>query len=121
MAGHNPQDLRPLLDAFKARHPACDPHIRSIDFGDPFATLRNGEIDIAPIWPPVNEPVITGGEAMSPVHLHAARCMTRSDTAYGPIHDAPLARWALIWRAAAETDLVRALAHTAGNITISLP
>ncbi|WP_245642572.1 LysR family transcriptional regulator, partial [Nonomuraea candida] len=24
MVGHNPQDLRPLFDAFRARHPGCD-------------------------------------------------------------------------------------------------
>ncbi|MEW9552303.1 LysR substrate-binding domain-containing protein [Nonomuraea sp. NPDC050783] len=197
MVGHNPQDLRPLFDAFKARRPACDLQIRSVDFGDPFGTLRRGEIDVALIWLPVDEPdltvgpvvytepvvlalspahplagresvsledladhtvmggarpaywrealvpthtpsgrpipvgphvshfmemipVIAGGEAMSPVHLHAARYMTRSDIAYVPIHDAPLSRWALVWRTAVETDLIRALARTAEDVAPGL-
>ncbi|MEV4568979.1 LysR family transcriptional regulator [Nonomuraea sp. NPDC049419] len=197
MVGHNPQDLRPLFDAFKARHPGCDLQIRSVDFGDPFGTLRSGDIDVALIWLPVDEPdltvgpivytepvvlalspthplagrdtvsyedladltvlggarpdywrqalvpthtpsgrpipvgphvshfmgmipVIAGGEAVSPVHMHAARYMTRSDIAYVPIRDAPLARWALIWRTAAETDLIRALAQTAKETTCSI-
>jgi uncharacterized protein YuzE len=55
------------------------------------------------------------------VHIHAARYMTRSDIAYIPIHDAPLAHWALIWRTAAETDLIRALAQTAHEVASGIP
>jgi DNA-binding transcriptional LysR family regulator len=198
MIGTNPQDLRPLFDTFRARHPGCDLQIRGVNFGDPFGTLRSGEIDIAIIWLPVNEPdltvgpivstepivlalspthplagkdsvsyedladhtvlggarpgywrealvpthtpsgrpipvgphvshfmemipVIASGEAVSPVHIHATRYMTRSDIAYIPIHDAPLAHWALIWRTAAETDLIRALAQTAHEVASGIP
>jgi DNA-binding transcriptional LysR family regulator len=58
-------------------------------------------------------PILSTGEAMSPIMATAARYYLRPDIAYVPIHDAPQARWALIWRAAAETDLVRAFVETA--------
>lgn len=51
-------------------------------------------------------PIIASGEAMSPVHAQAARHYPNPDIAYIPIHDAPLAQWALIWRTDAESDLI---------------
>ncbi|MFB9675712.1 hypothetical protein [Streptosporangium vulgare] len=33
-----------------------------------------------------------------------------------PIHDAPPAQWALLWRTATETDLIRTFAHTAREV-----
>ncbi|MFI9561566.1 hypothetical protein [Nonomuraea endophytica] len=50
--------------------------------------------------------ILSNGEAVSPVHAHAARYASRPDLAYVPIHDAPTAHWALIWRTAAEFDLI---------------
>ncbi|MEV4176651.1 hypothetical protein [Nonomuraea sp. NPDC049709] len=56
------------------------------------------------------------GEAVAPAHAHAARYFTRPGIAYVPIRDAPPARWALIWRTATESTLIRALARVAADI-----
>ncbi|MDA3645810.1 LysR family transcriptional regulator [Saccharopolyspora indica] len=56
-------------------------------------------------------PILATGEAISPVHASARR-LQRTDIAFIPFHDAPLTRWALVWRTAAETDLIRAFAET---------
>ncbi|MGW4798853.1 LysR family substrate-binding domain-containing protein, partial [Nonomuraea sp. NPDC004297] len=61
-------------------------------------------------------PIIASGEAMSPVMAQTAHYFPHADIAYIPIHDAPLARWALIWRTAAETDLIRAFVKTAKDV-----
>ncbi|TYB57419.1 LysR family transcriptional regulator [Nonomuraea sp. PA05] len=76
---------------------------------------------LIPIGPIVNNsaemlPLLSNGEAVSPAHAHAARYFPRPDITYVPIHDAPPARWALIWRTAAQSDLVRDLAHTATRL-----
>ncbi|MGW4462141.1 LysR family transcriptional regulator [Micromonospora sp. NPDC004704] len=63
-------------------------------------------------------PILVTGEAVSPVHAHAARYYSRPDIAYVPIRDAPPARWALIWRAGAETELIRAFARTAHHLNL---
>ncbi|WP_443317848.1 hypothetical protein [Streptomyces sp. 8N616] len=55
-------------------------------------------------------PILSTDEAVSPVHLQATRYFARPDVAYVPIHDAPPARWALVWRTSAETDAILALA-----------
>ncbi|MEB3370081.1 LysR family transcriptional regulator [Saccharopolyspora mangrovi] len=55
-------------------------------------------------------PILSTGEAVSPVHLQATRYFARPDVAYIPIHDAAPARWALVWRTSAETDAILALA-----------
>lgn len=51
-------------------------------------------------------PILSNGEAVSPVHAHAARYASRPDLVYVPIHDAPMIQWALVWRTTAETDLI---------------
>ncbi|MEV0116988.1 LysR family transcriptional regulator [Streptomyces sp. NPDC050844] len=55
-------------------------------------------------------PILSTGEAVSPVHLQATRYFARPDVAYVPLRDAPPARWALIWRTSAETDAILAFA-----------
>ncbi|MET9966981.1 LysR family transcriptional regulator [Streptomyces sp. NPDC006356] len=55
-------------------------------------------------------PILSTGEAVSPVHLQATRYFARPDVAYVPIHDAPPAQWALVWRTSAETDAILTLA-----------
>jgi DNA-binding transcriptional LysR family regulator len=55
--------------------------------------------------------IVAAGNAVCPVHDHASRYYARPDIRYLPIADAPIARWALIWRTAAETDLIRAFAQ----------
>lgn len=59
--------------------------------------------------------VITSGEAVTPVHAQTARYFPRPDIAYVPIHDAPLGRWALVWRTDAESDLIRSFARIVGD------
>jgi DNA-binding transcriptional LysR family regulator len=61
-------------------------------------------------------PILSTGEAISPVHSHASRYYARPDIAYVPIHDAPPAQWALLWRTATETNLIRYFAHTAREV-----
>ncbi|WP_283135773.1 LysR family transcriptional regulator [Rhizohabitans arisaemae] len=51
-------------------------------------------------------PILSNGEAVSPIHAHAVRYASRPDLVYVPIHDAPSAQWAPIWRTAAESDLI---------------
>lgn len=57
-------------------------------------------------------PILSNGEAVAVVHSHASRNYARADLVYVPIRDAPPARWALLWRTATETDLIRSFAHT---------
>ncbi|MDI6105943.1 LysR family transcriptional regulator [Actinoplanes sp. NEAU-A12] len=54
---------------------------------------------------------VASGQMVTPVHAQTARYFARPDIVYVPIEDAPLARWALIWRNDAEPRAVRALAH----------
>ncbi len=61
-------------------------------------------------------PILSNGEAVALVHSHAGRYHSRPDIAYMPVHDAPPARWALLWRTAAETDLIRSFARTAREV-----
>ncbi|GAA2084007.1 LysR family transcriptional regulator [Streptomyces albiaxialis] len=60
--------------------------------------------------------IISRGEAVSQVHLQAARFFARPDIAYLPVRDAAPTRWALIWRTSAETDAILALAKTVEQI-----
>ncbi|GAA3133323.1 hypothetical protein GCM10010466_24880 [Planomonospora alba] len=61
-------------------------------------------------------PILSNGEAVALVHSHASRYHSRPDIVYVPIRDAPPARWALLWRTATETDLIRSFAHTARQV-----
>ncbi|MER5226716.1 LysR family transcriptional regulator [Streptomyces flaveus] len=55
------------------------------------------------------------------VHAEGPRYYQRPGIVYIPIEDAPPGRWALIWRAAAETELVRAYARAAEDVLDELP
>ncbi|MEU1210839.1 LysR family transcriptional regulator [Nocardia sp. NPDC005825] len=57
----NAYDLRPFWDAFRARRPGCELRIRHSGFIEPFAALRDGEIDALVSWLPVEEPDLTVG------------------------------------------------------------
>ncbi|MEU1432302.1 LysR family transcriptional regulator [Nocardia sp. NPDC005746] len=190
------EEVRPLLDIFRARHPNTSVHIEHVHFGNPFGALRADEIDILISWLPIEEPdLIVGpilyeepfmllvganhplaerdsatyedladygvfgagtdaanqppdywqsaitpfttasgrtisrvayvdnfqdmilqlaaGKAITPVHAHASRHYARPDVIYIPMPDAPPARWALVWRRGAESDLTRSLAAIA--------
>jgi hypothetical protein len=60
--------------------------------------------------------IVAAGNAICPVHDHAHRYYARPDIRYLPIADAPIASWALVWRTAAETDLIRALAQVVTDL-----
>ncbi|WP_405163172.1 LysR family transcriptional regulator [Nocardia sp. NBC_01499] len=76
---------------------------------------------LIPVGPTVRSfaemiPILATGEAVSPVHAQAIRLAPRPEIAYLPIRDAPPAEFALVWRDAAETDLIRALAQTVTDL-----
>lgn len=60
--------------------------------------------------------LVAAGKAITPVHAHASRYYSRPDVAYIPMPEAPPARWALVWRRGAETDLIRAFAAIAESV-----
>ncbi|MFI9509012.1 LysR family transcriptional regulator [Nocardia sp. NPDC052566] len=60
----NTHELRPFWDAFRARHPQWGLQIRHNPFVDPFAPLRNGEIDALITWLPIEEPDLTVGPVL---------------------------------------------------------
>jgi hypothetical protein len=60
--------------------------------------------------------IVAAGNAICPVHDHAHRYYARPDIRYLPIADAPIASWALVWRTAAETELIRALAQVVTDL-----
>ncbi|MEV4800097.1 LysR family transcriptional regulator [Nonomuraea sp. NPDC049421] len=84
--------------------PACTPSGRPIRIG-PVVTAESELL-----------PILSNGEAVALVHSHAARYHARPDIAYVPVRDAPPARWALLWRTAAETDLIRSFARAARGL-----
>lgn len=55
-------------------------------------------------------PILTTGEAVSPMHAHTAEYLPLPGVVYRPIEDAPPAQWVLVWRTASKDDRVRALA-----------
>lgn len=57
--------------------------------------------------------LISAGEAVSPVGGHALGSHPRPGVAYVPISDAPALRYALVWRTATESALIRDLAQAA--------
>jgi DNA-binding transcriptional LysR family regulator len=60
----NAYDLRPLWDTFRARHAGWRLRLRQAPFVDPFAGLRQGEIDVLVTWLPVEEPDLTVGPTL---------------------------------------------------------
>jgi DNA-binding transcriptional LysR family regulator len=54
-------ELRPVIEAFRARHPDCDIEITEFHFSEPFTRLRSGEVDLQLMWLPVREPDLTVG------------------------------------------------------------
>ena len=60
--------------------------------------------------------MVAAGDAVLPIQAEASRYYRWPDIAYIPISDAPPCHWALIWRTAGETALVRAFARTADDV-----
>lgn len=70
--GHAGHELRPLVDAFRTRHPGSDVQFVEVNGSDPFTALRTGEHDAHVLWLPVAEPdltvgptVLTGGRVLA--------------------------------------------------------
>lgn len=70
--GHAGHELRPLVDAFRDRHPGSDIQFGEINGADAFTALRSGEHDAHVLWLPVAEPdltvgptVLTGGRVLA--------------------------------------------------------
>lgn len=78
----------------------------------PTRTPSGRTIPIGPMVSTTEEmiPILTTGEAVSPMHAHTAEYLPLPGVVYRPIDDAPPAQWVLVWRTAAEDDRIRALA-----------
>lgn len=92
MVNANHEDLRPLFDAFQARHPDCDIHLRHVSFSDPFGLLRAGAVDVQIVWLPVEEPDLTVGPTVyiEPVVLAVGakhRLASRPSVSYEDLAD----------------------------------
>ncbi|MFG2873839.1 LysR family transcriptional regulator [Streptomyces sp. NPDC048337] len=60
----NGHELRPFWDAFRSQHPQWGLRLSHNGYIDPFAPLRNGEIDLLLSWLPVEEPDLTVGPVL---------------------------------------------------------
>ncbi|WP_329623605.1 LysR family transcriptional regulator [Streptomyces sp. NBC_01255] len=60
----NGHELRPFWDAFRSQHPQWGLRLSHSGYMDPFAPLRNGEIDLLLSWLPVEEPDLTVGPVL---------------------------------------------------------
>ncbi|MFF1572600.1 LysR family transcriptional regulator [Leifsonia sp. NPDC058292] len=50
------QDLAPMTAVFRSRFPQVDFRLREIRIDDPFTPIRNGDVDVALLWLPIEEP-----------------------------------------------------------------
>ena len=50
------QDLAPVTAVFRSRFPQVEFRLREIRIDDPFTPIRNGDVDVALLWLPVDEP-----------------------------------------------------------------
>ncbi|MGC4948942.1 LysR family transcriptional regulator [Streptomyces sp. DT224] len=92
MISSNTGDLRPLLDEFAARRPACTVQIRAIPYDDPFARLRDATVDVLLAWLPIEEPDLTVGPVVctEPVVLVVSathRLAARASVSYEDLAD----------------------------------
>jgi DNA-binding transcriptional LysR family regulator len=55
------QDLAPLTALFRSRFPHVQLRLREIRIDDPFTPVRNGDVDVALLWLPVDEPDLRVG------------------------------------------------------------
>ncbi|MEV3986217.1 LysR family transcriptional regulator [Nonomuraea sp. NPDC049758] len=56
--------LRDYWEAFRARHPQWELRFGHAPFTDPFAVLRNGELDVLITWLPIEEDDLTVGPTL---------------------------------------------------------
>ncbi|NUR24957.1 MAG: LysR family transcriptional regulator [Catenulispora sp.] len=76
----------------------------------PFRTPSGHPIHVGPAVADWMEliAIVANGEIVAPVHAHAVRYHTRPDIAYIPITGVPDSQWAPVWRADAESAVIRA-------------
>ncbi|MEV0714829.1 LysR family transcriptional regulator [Asanoa sp. NPDC050611] len=86
---------------FEAHTPSVTPSGRPIRRGVPVSTVEEALTAIGT------------GTVVSPIGAYTAASRRRYDVVFLPITDAPLMRYALVWRAAGETSLVRAFVQAA--------
>jgi DNA-binding transcriptional LysR family regulator len=60
--------------------------------------------------------IVSAGQAAAGVAAEAANFYPWPGLAFVPVRDAPPCQWALVWRTAAETPLIRAFAQTARDL-----
>ncbi|MFF1275094.1 LysR family transcriptional regulator [Streptomyces marokkonensis] len=126
---------RPLVLLVGACHPlARRSSVRMEDLGDCTVLMPSGPVPdywyeaLVPIRTPGGRPVPRGprvatwqeglaavarGQFVTPVQAEAALYYRWPDLVYLPIQDAPLGEWALVWRTAGETALLRAFVQSA--------
>jgi DNA-binding transcriptional LysR family regulator len=68
-------ELRHIINAFRARHPDSTVEISEYHFSAPFTRLRSGEVDLQLMWLPIREPDLTVG----PVVLTEGRVLAVAD------------------------------------------
>ncbi|GHF59927.1 LysR family transcriptional regulator [Kitasatospora xanthocidica] len=74
MMPFNVPDLHRFWQTFQARHPQWELQIRTAPYVDPFARLREGDVDVFVTWLPVDDPAFTVG----PVLFHDPRVLAVS-------------------------------------------
>lgn len=81
----NIQELRRYWEAFRARHQEWELRLRVSGYADPFAQLRNGDVDVLVTWLPIEEPDLTVG----PLLFAEPRVLAVAG-------DHPLTRWSSV-------------------------
>jgi DNA-binding transcriptional LysR family regulator len=129
---------RPLVLMAGASHPlARRTSVSMEDLGDCIVLMPSGPVPdywyeaLVPTHTPAGRPVprgprvatwqeglaaVAAGQFVTPVQAEAALYYRWPNLVYVPIQDAPLGEWALVWRTAGETALVRAFVRTAQDV-----
>ncbi|MET7464761.1 LysR family transcriptional regulator [Nonomuraea sp. NPDC005501] len=114
-AGYDSICLEDLADCVVAAGTSIPPYME--ETLAPFHTPAGRPIRHAPkvsTWQEVLS-VVSSGEAVAGVAAEAAHYYPWPSLAFVPIRDAAPCRWALVWRTAGESPLVRALAQAAAD------
>ena len=86
------QELAPVTALFRARNPHVDLRMREVRIDDPFRLLREGEVDVALLWLPVEEKDLAVGPVTftEPIVLAVGRThplATRSSVSVAELAD----------------------------------
>jgi hypothetical protein len=122
LAGRGRVRLEDLSDCVLPGIAAPAPHYW-VGALEPFHTPSGRPIPRGPVvttFQEVESYVLSEGLA-AVVHSDGPRYYQRPGIAYLPIEDAPPGRWALIWRASAESELIRAYVQAATDVLSELP